>query len=225
MNEELLLHLAEIGGVFVGFGALIAVRSPESRDPHARGYLRAMVWMGSSTMLFALLPIILAGYGLSGRALWLTCAIVALIVYLLLVVIDNRQPDMSGEWEHAHPAYGRTFVAVGLPLHATIAGGSLLIIIGILPTLEPAIYATVVTATLVFAAWTLVMLLWDPLPPRRRRKSAEVRAQRQAPKSGASPSATGNHSMRHPRPPAGRRESEARRVRAMTGSRSAGGAR
>jgi len=174
MNEELFLHLAEIAGVFVGFGALITLRnSAESRDPHSRGYLRGIVWTGAVTIVLALLPLLLAEYGLSGHALWLTCAVIAPALWLTFVIIFNRAPEMSGDYERAHRAYGIAFVSIGMPLHLTILGGSLLIILGILPAAEPALYATVVAATLVFAAWTLVMLTWDPLAKKRHARHAE----------------------------------------------------
>ncbi len=224
MNEELFLHLAEIGGVYVGFGALISLRSAEAREPHARGYLRGIVWMGSGVVLLALLPVLMVGYGLAGHALWVVCAAVAAVVYVAIVVMLNRTPELSGEYESRHRAYGLAFMSLGAPLHLAIAGTLLVILLGVAPAIEPTLYATAVTAVLAFATWTLVMLVWDPLPPKRARKAAEVRAHRQAASSGASSSAMGNHAAR-PRPPAGRHGSRARRVRAMTGSRTAGGAR
>ena len=39
----LFIHRAEIAGVFVGFGALIAVRSAGMSDPHTVEYLRGTV--------------------------------------------------------------------------------------------------------------------------------------------------------------------------------------
>ncbi len=215
MNEELFLHLAEIAGVFVGFGALISVRSAESRDPHARGYLRGIVWVGSATLVFALLPVVLAGYGLSDHALWLTCAIIALAVWVVLVVTFNRSPEMSGEWERAHPMYMRTFFSVGTPLHLIFAGGTLLIIGGWLPNLEPDIYATVVTATLVFATWTLVMLTWNPLPSKRSRGKAAATARLPLTTNSRTSAAAVRPRVRRRRVEPGRQGASARRVRAM----------
>lgn len=224
MNEDLFLHLAEIGGVYVGFGALISLRSTEAREPHARGYLRGIVWMGSIVVLTALLPVLITGYGLAAHPLWVACGVVTAVAWVFAVVMINRAPDLSGEYEARHRAYGFAFMSIGLPLHLTIGATLLVIFLGVAPAVEPTLYATAVTAILAFATWTLVMLVWDPLPPKRARKAAAVRARRPAPTS-ASSSATADHAARQPGHTTRRPGSSARRVRAMTAGRTAGGAR
>lgn len=42
METDLFVHLAEIAGVFVGFGALISLRSARPKDPHDVVYVRAV---------------------------------------------------------------------------------------------------------------------------------------------------------------------------------------
>ncbi len=46
METELFVHFAEIADVFVGFGALISVRSAQPSDAHDVVYLRAVLGIG-----------------------------------------------------------------------------------------------------------------------------------------------------------------------------------
>lgn len=46
METELFMHYAEIAGVFVGFGALISLRSARPTDLHDVMYLRGLLGVG-----------------------------------------------------------------------------------------------------------------------------------------------------------------------------------
>jgi hypothetical protein len=46
VDIELFVHFAEIAGVFVGFGALISLRSANVTDIHDVVYLKAVVFAG-----------------------------------------------------------------------------------------------------------------------------------------------------------------------------------
>ena len=46
MNTELFVHFAEIAGIFVGFGALIGLRSARPSDLHDVVYLKAVLAVG-----------------------------------------------------------------------------------------------------------------------------------------------------------------------------------
>lgn len=49
------------------------------------------------------------------------------------------------------------FPIVGLPLHIVIAGSLLLVIVGLWPALDAALYITALTAAVIFAGYTLLM--------------------------------------------------------------------
>lgn len=68
VDGELFVHLAEIAGVFVGFGALIAVRSEEASDAHTVEYLRGVVEGGLLVVVAALAPLVVSRFGMEGRA-------------------------------------------------------------------------------------------------------------------------------------------------------------
>jgi hypothetical protein len=56
-DVDLFLSLAEIAGVFAGFGALISVRSGGASDAHEVVHIRAVVWIGIWVVVAALAPV------------------------------------------------------------------------------------------------------------------------------------------------------------------------
>jgi hypothetical protein len=84
-DTELFLSLAEIAGVFVGFGALIAVRSG---GPTEAGEVTGIRWVMSNAIwvvVAALVPIFIGSYGLSGHELWLVGSLLALILFAVII--------------------------------------------------------------------------------------------------------------------------------------------
>lgn len=53
----------------------------------------------------------------------------------------------------------RLFPLVGLPMHAVIVGGLILIIFRVWPSADEALYVTALTAGVVFAGYTLLALV------------------------------------------------------------------
>jgi hypothetical protein len=158
VDTELFVHFAEIAGIFVGFGALIGLRSTERLDLHDVVYLKSVLALGVWVVIFALVPIAVERYGVDGHALWLWCAVAALAVWLIAVFGLNSTADLkafnrSSDLERVD----RLFPVVGLPLHLVIAGSLVVIIIGIWPAAEEALYVTALTAGVVFAGYTLLV--------------------------------------------------------------------
>lgn len=157
METELFVHFAEIAGVFVGFGALISMRSARPADLHDVLYLEAVLLLGVWVVVNALLPIAVNRYGVHDHALWFSCALVALVLWVLLVIGMNRTPEARASNQNPEPL-DRLFPVVGLPLHIVIAGSLAAIILGVWPSVEEALYVTVLTAGVVFAGYTLLAL-------------------------------------------------------------------
>jgi hypothetical protein len=82
-DTDLFLSLAEIAGVFVGFGALISVRSSGASDAHEVAYIRPVVTLAICVVVAALAPVIISRYGVTGHELWLVCSLVALCLLRL----------------------------------------------------------------------------------------------------------------------------------------------
>lgn len=68
VDAELLVPLAEIAGMFVGFGALIAVRSSGPTQPLELAPMRSMVSLGMLTIAAALAPRTLGGFSRRGSS-------------------------------------------------------------------------------------------------------------------------------------------------------------
>ena len=173
-DTELFLSLAEIAGVFVGFGALIAVRSGGTLGA---GEVSSLRWVMSSAIwvvIAALTPILISRYGVTGHALWLACALPALVIFGIMIAVNGltseNQVDVaatlaSASWAEIAVVMGTTFwlpaVAIVLALAVTA--------LGLFPDQEPAIYLTAVGLGLIVSALHLfVMVFWQPQSPEPR---------------------------------------------------------
>jgi hypothetical protein len=164
METELFVHFAEIAGVFVGFGALISVRSAQVTDLHDVVYLQGVLGLGIWVVISALLPIAVNRYGVDGHALWLSCALVAIAVWAVIMIVYTRTPDTRAYYastriHRSSERVDRLFPIVGLPLHVVIAGSMAVIVIGVWRDLDEALYVTGLTAGVVFAGYTLLALV------------------------------------------------------------------
>ncbi|GAA2470468.1 hypothetical protein [Terrabacter carboxydivorans] len=93
METELFVHFAEIAGVFVGFGALISLRSAHVTDVHDVVYLEAVLALGVWVVVSALVPVVVSRYGVVGHALWLPAALLALAIWVVFLVSFTRRPE------------------------------------------------------------------------------------------------------------------------------------
>ncbi|HEX6302463.1 MAG TPA: hypothetical protein VF148_18590 [Acidimicrobiia bacterium] len=75
VDTELFVHLAEIAGVFVGFGALISIRSERTREDYEVVMIRFIVWFGILVVVTALAPVIISQFGVAGHSLWVSCSV------------------------------------------------------------------------------------------------------------------------------------------------------
>ena len=130
METELFVHFAEIAGVFVGFGALISMRSAHVTDVHDVVYLEAVLGLGVWVVVSALLPIAVNRYGVHDRPLWLSCAVVALALWATFLFIFIRSPENRAFNAVVEPV-DRLFPVLGLPLHIVIAGSLALVILDV----------------------------------------------------------------------------------------------
>jgi hypothetical protein len=164
-DTELFLSLAEIAGVFVGFGALIAVRSSGAGSPHEVAYLRSVVWIALWVVVAALAPVIVSRYDMADHDLWLVCSLVALVLWVGLLLGDARTPE-SRESVAATP---RAMIFAGtiasLLLAVPMIGALALVVLGLAPDQEPALYLTAVALGLVMGAFTLLWLVFSQRRP------------------------------------------------------------
>jgi hypothetical protein len=160
-DTELFLSLAEIAGVFVGFGALISVRSGGASDAHEVAYIRSVVWTALWVVVAALAPVLVSRYDVIGHDLWLACSLVALVLWLGLLLGDARTPE-SREGVTAIPRVriiGEMTASLLLAVPMVIA--LVLVVLGLFPDQEPALYLTAVGLGLFMAALTLLLLVFS----------------------------------------------------------------
>jgi hypothetical protein len=172
-DTELLLSLAEIAGVFVGFAALIGVRSGGATGAHEVVFIRWTVTAGVWVVIAALAPVIISRYGVTGHELWLVCSLPALALYLGLWIANERTTEARELGEIYSLA--QNLVTMGLFLAFTfLAIAALaLVVLGLFPDQEPALYLTAVGLVLSLGALTLLLLVVS----RRRLAAASGRAE------------------------------------------------
>lgn len=155
MKTEVFMQFAEIAGVFIGFGALISMRSSRVTDVHDLVYLKAVLGLGVWVVVASLVPITVSGYGVHDHALWLASALVAFAIWVVILIVDSRSSDMRVLNRTPEPL-DRVFPLVGLPLHIIIAASLILVILGVWRAVDEALYMTSLAAGVVFAGYTLL---------------------------------------------------------------------
>lgn len=163
VETELFVHFAEIAGVFVGFGALISLRSAHLTDVHDVVYLRGVLGLGVWVVIAALVPIAVSRYGVHDHALWLSSALVAVAIWLTFLVAFTRQAE-SRALSSSPERLDRLFPLVGLPLHLVIGVSLMLIVFGWWRRVDQALYVTALTTGVVFAGYTLLVFVMSQTP-------------------------------------------------------------
>lgn len=159
VDAELFATLAEIAGVFVGFGALIAVRSKDASDAHTVEYLRGTVAGGLLVVVAALAPLVVSRFQVEGHAVWLSCSVFFLVVFLIFWISDARSTENRTE-RRVNRRLTLRYAAVGLPMTLVMTGSLILIIVGAWPQHEAALYFLAVTVWLVEVGFGLIWLVW-----------------------------------------------------------------
>jgi hypothetical protein len=153
--------LAEIAGVFVGFGALIAVRSDGPRDTSAVTAIRGVLSFGIWVIVAGLIPAVLNGYDIRGHELWLGSGFVGLAVLWGTIVVQSLAPENRVELAMARRAHLMTTLIALWPFVIVITGALIVILLGSFPDQEPALYLTAVVLGLFAAAAMLLMLVFS----------------------------------------------------------------
>ncbi len=165
-DADLFLELAGIAGVFVGFGALIAVRSGGATGRVEVGYTRGMVLFGVLTIVAALAPVAVDRYDLTEHQVWALSSAIVLVGWLMFVVVQVRTPEfranVSAGRETTHPGWAVVFDLVTIGLYTLgVVLAPLVILLGLVPELEAALYFTTIVLILLGAAWLLLSLVYS----------------------------------------------------------------
>jgi len=165
-DTELFLSLAEIAGVFVGFGALISVRAGGASEAHEVAYIRWVVSGAIWVVVAALAPVIVSRYDIAGHELWLVCSLVALVLFAGVLIVNRRSPEMREDIAAMSRAIQLREQAANMILFVPMNAALILIVLGLVPEQEPALYLTAVGLGLFLVALVLLSLVFSHGRPR-----------------------------------------------------------
>jgi hypothetical protein len=173
-NTELLIHLAEMAGVFVGFGALISIRSDTSTDEYEVTTIRMIVWTGIVVVITALFPVVLGDYGIDGHGLWVASSVLFLVLFWVGGMVMERLSPERSRYLAALPRRSRIrFEIPALFLWVPMNIALVLVLLGPFPDQEPILYATAVALNLVMDALLLLYLVFRQPRPQPAQPPAE----------------------------------------------------
>lgn len=163
MNTDLnlLIAIAQIAGVFVGFGALISVTDRTGSNLSQPGQIRAVVTIGLVVIVASLIPVGLDRYGVSGHTLWSVCSLIFLLLIWTVTIFSLRMPE-NREFTRARMwANPMTAVFFWLLLEVPLQIPLVLAVLGIEPHLAPAFYITALVFNLFEAAFVLAQFVYS----------------------------------------------------------------
>jgi hypothetical protein len=162
-DTELFLSLAGIAGVFVGFGALISTREGGASEPQEVSAVRVVVAMGVMTIIGTLAPVTLGRYDLTDHQVLALSSVLVLVGSLGMTFIHIRTPEYKA-FMATPMGRSRIVEVVQLAAWVLLVGGAILapivIVLGVAPELEAALYFTVLVLLLLVAAWALMSLVF-----------------------------------------------------------------
>jgi hypothetical protein len=160
-DTELFLSLAEIAGVFIGFGALIAVRSggtPSTVDVVSVGMV---VFLATIVAVMSLAPVAISRFGATGHGLWLACSVGALLLWwvgdeVIVRTSSERRRYMTGAPLRARWRGELIAAAIWLPANVALV----LVVLGVLPDQDAALYFAAAALFLLMDAVMLLMMVF-----------------------------------------------------------------
>lgn len=169
-DTDLFLSLAEIAGVFVGFGALISVRSGGPTEASEINTIRWPVTIAIWVVIAALAPVIISRYDITGHELWLACSLLALAFLVVMIIVFARTPENRADVADTLATMPRAKIALlagatfWLPFVLDVLALAL-VVLGPFPDQEQALYLTAVALGLLMGALGLfVAVFWQRRP-------------------------------------------------------------
>ena len=155
----LLVAIAEIAGIFVGFGALIGVTRSNEIAAAQLARIRGMVTIGLGLIIAALIPVVLNLYSVADHTLWFTSSLIFFSLNWTAIILSLRDPVnrelMKNEMQTSPVISVLFWLFLEIPLQALLV----LTMLGFFPHLEPAFYTTALLFNLFQAAFALVQLV------------------------------------------------------------------
>ena len=159
---ETLKTIAEVSAALAGFSALAGAFGGSSGRESARAsFLRLhfVVFVALYLVLFALLPIVVADYGLSPTRVWQACSAIALVLNVVSAV------PLVRDYAKAGLARGWLAYFVIYPLAVVLHTALILNTFSLMPEHAGSLYLTFLYAALVQAAAAFMWLIGSAFAP------------------------------------------------------------
>jgi hypothetical protein len=173
-DTELLIPLAEIAGVFVGFGALIAVRAGGPIAPAEVAPIRMVVSMGMLAVAGGLVPGTIGRFDLTEHGVWALSSALILAGWLALLAASYWTPEFRASWAEeiegikagSSPRWLVVITYAFFVLYMlTVLLTPIVIVLGVVPDLEAALYYALVALFLLLAGMALLGLVFAQRVP------------------------------------------------------------
>ncbi len=161
----LFIAIAEIAGIFVGFGALISVTRPNEVEIAQLARIRGLVTVGLTIIIAALIPVALNLYGVTDHTLWFMSSLIFYSLNWLVMILSLRDPvnrELMRISTQTSPVISVLFWGLlEVPIHVLL----ILTMLGLFLHLELAFYTTALLFFLFEAAFALVQLVHSQADP------------------------------------------------------------
>ena len=158
-DVDLLISLAELAGVFVGFASLVILigSGADTSSGSARSQIKIVVAIGVMIFIAALMPVCLQRYGVPEHLIWRISSLLFLtIIWSALLTFGRAEGDYAKEAYSANPP---AFLFFWLILEPAIQIPLLLTVFGFYPKLAPAFYFTALIINLGQAALKFLLVI------------------------------------------------------------------
>ncbi|MFX0079379.1 MAG: hypothetical protein ACFE8O_09075 [Candidatus Hermodarchaeota archaeon] len=161
VDLPLFIAIAEIAGIFVGFGALIGVTRPNEIAAPQLARIRGLVTVGLTLITASFIPVALSLYGVIDHPLWFMSSLIFYSLNWVVMILSFRDPvnrELMKTETQTRPVISILFwVLLEAPLHIVL----ILTMLGLFPLLEPAFYTTALLFYLFQAAFALVQVVYS----------------------------------------------------------------
>jgi hypothetical protein len=158
---SLYVTLAEIGGVFVGFGALISITSRDQAPPDRIALIRAAVTIGLVVIVAALLPLVISRYDVDEPTLWRASSLLFLLLSWAVIVIAVRSGGNREVIRSQAQRNPRSSAFFWLVLELSVQLPLIMTVLAIAPELGEAFYTTALVFNLFQGAFVLAQFVYD----------------------------------------------------------------
>ncbi|MDA0348136.1 MAG: hypothetical protein O3C43_06745 [Verrucomicrobia bacterium] len=155
-HTDILIGLAQVAGVFVGFGTLIIFWKNEGTTTQEVGLLRNAVTVGLIVLIASIIPLLLSTFHLSNRLIWgLSSTLFFGCIWFGLLHPQTRN-DIRALFKLGSFGNILFWIVMEVPIQVSL----LLVMFGVFPKLWPAFYLTALIVNTFQCAQMLVQLVY-----------------------------------------------------------------